>query len=206
MTEQSEEKIPAGYVRSSTLYMAVVAALAIGLFLGNLLTSLLTPQVETERRQVAAPTTEQVSPSTAPDFTAHILELEKQLLTEPNNVANWIHLGNLYFDSNQHKSAIRAYVKSLELAPNNANVWTDLGVMYRVDNQHSKALDAFAHAVTLEPLHETARFNSGIVLYFDLAKHAEGIAQWQELITINPDAKAPNGMFVRDMVNDLQKK
>lgn len=206
MTEQSQENTPSGYVRSSTLYMAIVTALVVGLFLGNLLTTLFTAQTETERRQVSAPSAGQISPNTSPDFTEHILELETQLLTDPNNVASWVHLGNLYFDSQQYKPAIRAYTKSLELDPNNANVWTDLGVMYRGDKQHSKALDAFAHAITLDPQHETARFNSGIILYFDLAKHAEGIAAWQELLTINPNAKAPNGMFIRDMIKELQTK
>lgn len=204
MSQQSHENT--SYVRSNTMYMAVVAALIIGLFLGNLFTTLFAPQKEVQRREVATPSAEQTSPNSGPDFTSHILELEQQLLTDPNNVANWTHLGNLYFDSQQFKPAIRAYVKSLELEPNNANVWTDLGVMYRNDKQHTKALDAFAHAVTLNPAHETARFNSGIVLYFDLAKHAEGLAQWEELLTINPQAKAPNGMFVRDMIKELQGK
>ncbi|MFI3272180.1 MAG: tetratricopeptide repeat protein [Pseudomonadota bacterium] len=206
MSQQSHESIPSGYVRSSTLYMAVVASLIIGLFLGNLFTTIFATKTETERRQVSVPSTEQASPNASQDFNAHILELEQQLLTDPNNVANWTHLGHLYFDSQQYKPAIRAYLKSLELEPNNANVWTDLGVMYRSNKQHDKALDAFAHAVSLEPTHETARFNSGIVLYFDLAKHAEGLAQWQDLLAINPNAKAPNGMFVRDMIQELQTK
>lgn len=205
MTQQSQDN-SVSYVRSSTMYIVVVAAFIAGLFLGNLFTTLYAPSPKVERREVAKPSTAQTSQSSAPDMNGHILELEQQLITDPTNVANWVHLGNLYFDSQQFKSAIRAYTKSLELEPNNANVWTDLGVMYRGNKQHNKALDAFAHAITLAPEHETARFNSGIILYFDLAKHAEGIAMWQDLLKVNPDAKAPNGMFVRDMIQELQSK
>lgn len=206
MTSKSQKEAPTGYVRTSTLYMATMAALILGLFLGNLLTTLYATPQETVRRQVAAPSEQQASQDASTALHAHILELEKQLLTDPNNVDSWTHLGNLYFDSQQFKPAIRAYTKSLELEPNNANVWTDLGVMYRADHQHDRALDAFAHAITLSPQHEVARFNSGIVLYFDLNKHEEGLAQWRDLVSINPQAKAPNGVLVRDMIKDLETK
>lgn len=202
--QKHQESAHSGYVRKSTLYMAVGVALLIGLYLGNLLTSLNGPSAsEGTKRQVAAPTAQQATSQIPPEIEHRILDLEQAVIKNPADVDAWTHLGHLYFDTQQPKPAIRAYERSLELKPDDPDVITDLGVMFRADHQHDKALAAFEKAISLNPKHEIALFNRGIVLYFDMDKKKEGIAAWQQLLGVNPDAKAPDGTPVKKMIKEL---
>jgi tetratricopeptide (TPR) repeat protein len=114
-------------------------------------------------------------------------------------------LGNLYFDSSDFKNAIRAYQRSLELNPKNADVWTDMGVMYRRDGQPTEAIKAFDKAIEINPRHEIARFNKGVVLMHDLRDFENTIRTWEELLKINPSAKAPGGQPLKELVAQLKR-
>jgi tetratricopeptide (TPR) repeat protein len=134
-----------------------------------------------------------------------IMALEKQASLNPGNFKIWTQLGNLYFDSNDFKNAIRAYKKSLELNQNNADVWTDLGVMYRRDGQPNEAIKAFDKAIEINPRHEIARFNKGVVLMHDLRDFENAALTWEELLKINPSARAPGGQPLRELVAQLKR-
>jgi cytochrome c-type biogenesis protein CcmH/NrfG len=123
----------------------------------------------------------------------------------PENEEAWIQLGNLYFDNHKLDKAIRAYKKSLELNPNNANVMTDMGVMYRRNGQPLKAIEAFDKTITIDARHEIARFNKGIVSMHDLKDHKSAIQVWEELVSVNPLAKTPNGQLVQVMIERLKE-
>jgi tetratricopeptide (TPR) repeat protein len=82
---------------------------------------------------------------------------------------------------------------------------TDMGVMYRRSGQPLKAIEAFDKAVIIDPRHEIARFNKGIVYMHDLNDHISAIQAWEELISINPQAKAPNGQLIKVMVEKLKE-
>ena len=135
----------------------------------------------------------------------HIAHLERELRQHPDDVARWIALGNAYFDTRQPLKAIEAYGRALQLQPNNPDVLTDLGIMYRESGQYEQALDCFDKAVALKPAHEQARFNKGVVLLFDLHRHAEAKAAWQELLGINPGAVAPDGTSLHDLIRQCDK-
>lgn len=198
---------PEGFVRKSTLYMAVAVALIGGLYLGNVLTSTLGPgQPDVSKKQVSAPTSEQTTAQVPPEVMNRILELEQAVIKNPQDVDAWTHLGHMYFDTHQPKEAIRAYERSLALKPDDPDVITDLGVMLRADHQHDKALAAFDKAASINPKHEIALFNKGIVLYFDLEKKAEGLAVWRKLLSANPAAKAPDGTPLDAMIKQLSSK
>jgi len=128
--------------------------------------------------------------------------LEKQLKSNPNNAAAWMELGNLYFDANKSQDAIRAYTQYLSINPNNANVWTDLGVMYRRVGNPTEAISSFDKAMEQDPRHEHARFNKGIVLYYDVGFQDEGIKVWQELSKINPNFRTPDGNTIEDLLKN----
>jgi cytochrome c-type biogenesis protein CcmH/NrfG len=140
------------------------------------------------------------------DRAVKILELEQKTSQSPDDVAAWVQLGNLYFDSNNYTKAILAYNKSLELNPGNANVMTDLGVMYRRNGQPPEAIKAFDKAIKIDPKHETARFNKGIVLMHDLNDLAGAILAWEELVKVNPLAKGPNGRSVKELLDKLKER
>lgn len=193
------QQIPAGCVRRSTLYFAVCIALVAGVYLGTLLPSLLRDgkaPVQATVNGGQEPTQAAVSP----DITKHILELEQLVAKNPQDLAAWINLGNLYFDIHNHKGAIMAYEKALALKPDNADVLTDLGIMYRDEKMFEQAVTAFQKAVQVNPKHQNALFNRGVVLFYDLNRKDEGRAVWRQLLAINPDAKAPDGKRVRDLL------
>lgn len=196
------------HVRKSTMYMAVAVALIVGVFLGVQASSIYAPAPAQEKRVVPAPgqqAQDGVASQISPEIMGRILELEQAVLKNPGDVAAWTKLGHLYFDTHQPRKAIPAYEKSLALKPGDPDVLTDLGVMYREDHQHDRALAAFEKAIAINPGHQIAHFNKGIVLYFDLERKDEAMKTWRELLAINPDAKAPNGQPLKEMMQSLQR-
>lgn len=137
---------------------------------------------------------------------AAIAVLEKQTAAAPGDFQLWIQLGNAYYDTNQPEKAIRAYTRSLDLHTGDANLLTDLGMMYRGAGQPEKAIEYFDRAIALEPHHQPARLNKGVVLLEELHSPDRAIATWEELLRIDPEAKAANGDFVRDYIQEAKRQ
>ncbi len=135
-----------------------------------------------------------------------IAGLEFKTSQNPGDIAGWIQLGNLYFDSDLPEKSIAAYEKALALNPDNADVLTDQGVMYRKNGKFDKAIQCFDKAVGVNPKHEIARFNKGIVLMHDLNNPKGAIQAWEELLAVNPLAMAPNGMSIDEMLKKMKQQ
>ena len=131
-----------------------------------------------------------------------IINLEAEVTANPENFQNWIHLGHLYYDSNQPEKAIGAYTKSLEFHSGDANLLTDLGVMYRRTGEPEKAIESFNNAIKKDPGHLPSRFNKGIVLLYDLNDSTGAIKTWEELLKIDPEAKTANGQHIHAFVDE----
>lgn len=209
--DNAGQEAPAGYVRRSSLYLAVGLALAAGLFVGSLLPGLAGHSMSGAPSTTGAPAAEQGSQAQPADkedaatrLASHILELEDAVRKNPNDVAAWVQLGNLYFDSGKAPQSINAYERALLLKPDDANVLTDLGVMYREAGKYEQAVQSFRNASKVDPKHQNALFNRGVVLFFDLKRKEEGRKVWQELLILNPQAKAPDGRSLKDMLRDLK--
>lgn len=136
---------------------------------------------------------------------AQIFELEKRTKEDPNDVAAWTNLGNLYFDTGKYNQAIAAYTKSLALNPDNANVMTDLGIMYRRTGRPQKAIEAFDKAAKIDPRQETALYDKGIVLMHDLKDIPGAVKAWEALLKRNPAATSPTGQPIKTLVETLKK-
>ena len=121
----------------------------------------------------------------------------------PQSLAAWLELGNLYFDTNEFQDAILAYNKYLNLNPNNPDVWTDLGVMYRRSGNPTEAISSFDKAIELNPKHEQARYNKGFVQFYDLGNKDAAMQTWQELININPNFRTPMGQTIKELLEKL---
>jgi cytochrome c-type biogenesis protein CcmH/NrfG len=139
------------------------------------------------------------------DYSAKIKALENEVASDPENASAWVHLGHLYFNSDNYGKAINAYEKSLTLNPMNADVLTDLGIMYRRSGQPRKAIQKFDMAVEVDPKHETARFNKGIVLMHDLGDREGAIRTWEDLLEVNPIAMVDSNQSVDQMVKHYQE-
>ena len=193
---------PAGYVKKETLWLVALVALAFG-FLAGIVFSVYKagPLSAPVSQQAAAP--QQQTQAQTPDVQA-ILALEKEVVTNPGNYQAWTQLGNYYFDSNNFAKAIEAYNKSLAINPNDPDVLTDLGVMYRSSGEPNDAIATFDRALAINPDHATARFNRGIVQLYDLKDRDGAIKTWEELVKLHPDAKAPNGQLVSEIITTVK--
>lgn len=151
----------------------------------------------------ATSVTQQTDDQAAQTATA-ITKLEAEVTANPEDFASWIQLGHLYFDTDQPEKAIAAYTASLKYHSGDANLLTDLGVMYRETKQPQKAIEMFEKAQTMDSQHQPSRFNEGIVRLYDLNDTKGAIAAWEELLTINPDAKAGDGRKMREFIDQLK--
>ncbi|WP_206214956.1 MULTISPECIES: tetratricopeptide repeat protein [unclassified Desulfovibrio] len=207
-------------VRLSTCIAGMALTLVLGLYLGTLLPGVL--QDMRGRDTAAAPqpmpapaaapqAAPQPSPGAGgahglpPELAARLASLEAAVRKDPSSAGNWTELGNLFFDAGRVSEAIHAYERSLALAPGNADVLTDLGIMYRENKAPEKAVECFRKAFAADPRHENALFNAGVVLYNDLGRKDEAVAAWRRLLTLNPQARAPDGRTVSEMVRRLEE-
>jgi cytochrome c-type biogenesis protein CcmH/NrfG len=191
-------------VKKETMWMVASIALVAG-FLGGVVFGVYKSGTGTsvQESMLSQPAEEEQGASV--ESAAQIFELEKRTSESPDDVAAWIDLGNLYFDTGNYEKAITAYNKALELNPDNADVMNDLGVMYRRNGQPKKAIEAFDKAIKIDPSHETVRFNKGIVLMHDLNDLEGTVQAWEELVKINPAAISPTGQPVEKLVENLKK-
>ncbi len=190
---------PSGYVKKETMMLVALIAFVIG-FMGGIIFYIFKSDSNPALQQQS-----QVQQQTNQDESA-IMALEQEALANPNNRQAWVTLGHKYFDTQNFDKAIFAYNKALELNPNDANVLTDLGVMYRRSNRPDDAIAAFNKAIAIDPSHPTSRFNKGVVLLFDKKDKEAGLAVWQELVDINPEATAPDGKLVSEIIATLRAK
>ena len=190
-----------GTARKSTVYLAVVLCLLMGIYLGTLLPSLRGSQDIAQHDQ---PQQAPVPAEQGTDKNGHLKGLEETVRKNPQDLHAWIQLGNQYFDGNKPRDAIRAYERALSINADNPDVLTDLGIMYRQIGEFERAAERFAQAGKVNPLHEQSRFNLGVVLFFDLNRKDEARKAWRSLLSINPEAKTPDGALLRIMLDELK--
>ncbi len=190
-------------VKKETMWLVASIALVVG-FIGGVVFGVYKTGSDQpiQTPMVSQPTANKQDISV--ESAAQIFKLEKTTKENPDDVASWITLGNLYFDAGNHQKAITAYTKALALNPNNANVMADLGVMYRRNGEPKKAVEAFDKAAKIDPKHETALFNKGIVLMHDLNDLDGAINAWEALVKRNPAATSPTGQPLKDLIEKLK--
>ena len=186
--------------------------LALCLFAAGFLAGVLVHQAVNDTRpaaqavQSAPAAPQQPAQQQAPDRAsqARIAELEKAVISNPSDRDAFVELGNLYFDADQAKLSIAAYENALRLKGDDPGVITDLGVMYRRDGQYDKALDCFRRTLAIEPGHPVALFDMGVVYYYDLHDAASARKAWEELVAKTPQAKAPDGTPVSELLKQIK--
>lgn len=190
----------------ATCIAGMFLSLVLGIYLGTLLPGIYgdihTPATRETPRPEPGPAAQETQ-KIDPNLAQMIGDLEKKASAALDSAPDWINLGNIYFDAFLPEKAIPAYEHALRLAPQNADVLTDLGIMYRETGQFSKALECFRNAVHINPRHENALYNEGVILSVDLKKNDEAKAAWQRLLDMNPQAQAPNGTPLAEMIRQL---
>lgn len=186
---------------------AVVAALAVGFFLGSMFM-----QLRQGANEPPAMSMQQGGPASGmsggqgmpPEAAAQIRDLEIATAQKPGDQNAWIELGNLYFDAHQPQRSAAAYEKAVALGPVGPDVWTDYGTMLRELGQAKKAVECFDAALKIDPKHENTLYNKGVVQLHDLNDSAGAKATWQRLLDLNPGAKSPEGRPLREMLAEIK--
>ncbi len=202
MTKVSD--IPSDHVKKSTMLSVAVITLGVG-FLGGVVFSAFKTGSSVPVAPQTQPQQAVQEQSVSEEQAKQMLALEREVASNPDNGDAWTQLGNLYFDTKNFESAIRAYEKSLALNPNDANVQTDLGVMYRRTGKPQEAIKAFDKSIEIDPTHEISRFNKGIVLLHDLNDQKGALEAWEALVKINPAAMAPTGQPISELINRFKE-
>jgi cytochrome c-type biogenesis protein CcmH/NrfG len=200
----ADSSAPANHVKKETMLLVAAVCLLVG-FLGGIVFSVFKLDTGGETATATRPQQEGPQPMTA-EQAQQIMALEKEVAANPNNTQALIDLGHLYFDIDEPQKSIRAYLRALEINPDNPPVLTDLGVMYRRVGQFDQALTSFNRAIELDPALPQPRFNKGIVLMFDLNRQAEALQTWENLLQIDPNATAPNGQPLREIVESYRQQ
>jgi len=190
-------------VKQENLLIAVFIALVVGFILGIVFAVYKLDSSPTQDRNPAQ--TSQPQDNLATEQDQAIATLKETVKSNPKDIQAWIQLGHLYFDTGKPEQAIEAYTTSLKLHDGDANLYTDLGVMYRRIGKFKEAIEMFDKAISMNPSHEPSRLNKGIVLMFDFGKNNEAIATWEELLKVNPNAKAANGESVAEFIEHVKK-
>ena len=198
-----KEKESSGTVKKETMWMVASIAVVVGFFAGVVFGIYKSETGKPPRNTMFSQPAEKEQGVSA-DRAAEIFKLEKMTKENPNDVAAWTSLGNLYFDTENYENAIKAYNKSLALNPNNADVLTDLGIMFRRTGQPRKAIEAFDKAANIDPRHETSLYNKGIVLMHDLNDIQGAVKAWEELLKRNPAATSPSGQPIKNLIDKIQ--
>ncbi|MBW2049249.1 MAG: tetratricopeptide repeat protein [Deltaproteobacteria bacterium] len=191
------------YVKKETVLVVALVALVVG-FLGGVVFSAYNsrPGLNVSESGLSGQASQKQNISNK--LAQEINDLEKGISLHPENIEALIRLGNLYFDVDRPEKAIMAYNKALELDPTNPDVLTDLGVMYRRKGQPLEAIKAFDKAIKIDPRHEAPRFNKGVILLYDLNDSRGAISAWQELVELNPFARAQGSELVVDLLEKLK--
>lgn len=116
------------------------------------------------------------------------IENYKEILKrDPDNLQAHIHLGNLYFDTQQDLPAIEHYGKALALDPRNVDVRTDMAICYRRKGDPDRAIEELKKAISMDPRHPQSRYNLGVILIHDKQDLEGGIRAWEALLANVPE-------------------
>ena len=194
-----------GGASRKSLYLPVFAALLVG-FVGGIgysaFRSASQPVHEHPHSpaQVAAPAPE--AEAGGPQLSVE--ELEKRAQADPDNAQVWTDLAHAFHDSGMVEDAIAAYNRSLAVEPDDADVRTDMGVMHYQNKNPALALVTFEQVLHKRPKHAKARFNMGVVLYQGLGRKDKALEQWRLLLEQEPEMRTPEGVLLKDLVQELE--
>ncbi|HBA86412.1 MAG TPA: hypothetical protein DCZ75_00075 [Geobacter sp.] len=171
--------------------LTLVVAALVGLLGGYLIFS-----IANKDKQVPVAVSVPQGAGSPTDYQRRIVEAEKIVVQDPNNLQAWIQLANDYFDTDQPQKAVNAYSKVLELDPKNVNAMTDQGIMYRRIGWYDKAIANFEKAQTIDPKHLQSLYNLGVVYMVDLKQPAKAREIWTKYLQF--DSTSPTAQQIKN--------
>ncbi len=183
-------------MKKETVILYVVIAFLVG-FISGATVAILKGTKGTEKTAMVqkpqmAPPGAQMSVPKGPDpveVASKIQTLKEIVKKDPKNLAAWVELGNLYFDTDQPKEAIEVYSQYLVIKPDNPDVRTDMGIMYRKLGQFDRAIEEFKKAAQSDPKHANSRYNIGLVLLHDKQDIKGAVKAWEDYLRVDPNSE-----------------
>ena len=129
--------------------------------------------------------------------------LLKKTASKEATAETWKELGNIYFDTDQPESAIKAYEHALALHPDDTDSLNDQGAMYRQTGDFQKALANFDKAYSIDQLNLESIYNSGYVYAFDLNNIPKALIMWRRYLDL--DSNSETARQVQSFINQYVK-
>ena len=203
-------------MKKETAIIYIVIALFVGFIIGVVAHWRYTVTTLKERRggaQTAMAPKPQMAPSEVPEpgpqgpppaeVASKIQVLKDIVQKDPKNLAAWVELGNLYFDSQKPNEAIQAYSQYLAAKPDNPDVRTDMGIMYRSLGDFDRAIEEFRKAAQSDPKHVNSRYNIGLVLLHDKQDIKGAIKAWEDFLKV--DSKSERAQRISAQIEKMRK-
>jgi Flp pilus assembly protein TadD len=135
---------------------------------------------------------------------AAIVLLKRAIKAEPDGVAQWNDLGNVYSSVGEIGLAEEAYRVALVHAPHCAEAYNNLGVMAGEREDYAEARRLYEKALALRPDYAEAMYNLGIALAA-LGRFQKAAHRYEQTLALTPDhARARfNLSLTRLLMGDL---
>jgi tetratricopeptide (TPR) repeat protein len=191
-----------------------VVCLMVGIGGGWSIRGLHSPAVTgaTKAAGISAPPEEGSSPASQAASPARLKEMADaqaapllhKLKSDASNPDLLTSIGNLYYDAQQYSIAVDYYGRALKARPGDAAVRTDMGTAYWFMGNADTAIAEFNKALTYTPNNANTLFNLGLVKWKGKMDPAGAIADWEKLLTANPNYEGKDK--VEQMMTEAKKQ
>jgi len=98
-------------------------------------------------------------------------------------------LGNIYGMRGDYKNSLANYNKALELDPSNTSIYFNRGITYALTGNHIKAIEDFTKVINGKGVNIVRALESRGMSYYNLNRFDEARADFQKVLSINPNDK-----------------
>lgn len=123
---------------------------------------------------------------------------ERSLALAPDVFALNYNLGDLYLAKGQVDRALKLFLRAENLNPGIPEVHGKLGEIYMGENKFELAEGYFKKAVELNPKYPSVLRNLGILNYYHLGRHRQGVAYFSRSLSLDPDQ--PEAEEIRQLI------
>jgi protein O-mannosyl-transferase len=126
------------------------------------------------------------------DIEKAIKFYQESLIEGPGVFATHYNLGDLYLQKNLVTDAIRHFLIASRIEPQIPESFAKLGEVYLSKKEFKLADSYFKHAVELDPRYSQVFKNLGIINFYHLNNHKQGLAYFSRSLTLNPHQPEAN--------------
>ena len=115
-----------------------------------------------------------------------IANYEMAIKYDPNDAANYLHMGDLYYSVKKNNDAAISYLRqAVKLNPNHAGAHSSLGMVYHDVGNDAEAIKSFREAIRSDDKYQDAYYGL-IIIYRSQKNHGEAINLLNRVFEIAP--------------------